>query len=278
MEYPSMYRISTITATSGVNTDLNLEVLFENINISTVEECHEDVYFTYVEYGKKKGNTFSRGFNKKRAKRKKPTEEKRFDNQATVIVSYNRYHTNYSANMKIFKNGNVQITGLKYIDQGIFIVEQLIEEIKRISKLNNSIVAELNELQVSNYCIRLINSDFRIGFEIKRDKLYRLLQTEYNIKCSYEPCIYPGVKIQYFKNNLYKHGCCQCEKACNGKGNGFGLNNCKKITIAVFQSGCVIITGAQSQSQIDNAYDFICTTIKQHEQEVKKVTFVPPSL
>jgi TATA-box binding protein (TBP) (component of TFIID and TFIIIB) len=142
-------------------------------------------------------------------------------------------------------------------------------------KENKDIAKSQEQVETVNYKVALINSDFKVDFEIKRDKLYSTIINHYDNKCSFEPCIYPGVKIQYFWNscNRDKDGVCKCHEDCYiGKGNGHGDGNCKKITIAVFQSGCIIITGAQNTEQIDDAYRFICGVFNKHLDIVKKVS------
>jgi hypothetical protein len=96
--------------------------------------------------------------------------------------------------------------------------------------------------------------------------------------CTYEPCIYPGVKIQYFLNkspfNLQKQkeGICCCKNGiCNGKGDGFTTQECKKITISVFQSGCILITGVTMKEHIEIAYNFIVEIIKKYQNDIKRV-------
>ena len=277
MAPPFPYKISTITATGGVNTTINLELLYGHLRIDPVDaEITCPYSFQYVEFGKKKSETFYRGFSKKlTVSRRKKTVTKRFDNQATVIVrSSDLDGKQHHVNMKVFKNGNVQITGLKYIEQGIPVINFLIEELRYIYAHHcKDVVESYDALHNSNYRIRLINSDFRFGFDIKRDRLFKILKTDYpHVKKSYEPCIYPGVKIQYFWNDELNNvdGCCTCDAKCSGKGSGHGDGRCKKITIAVFQSGCVIITGAQSHEQIMSAYEFICGLIEKHTDDIKK--------
>ena len=105
----------------------------------------------------------------------------------------------------------------------------------------------------------LTNSDFYAGFEIKHI-LHEYLIDKYQIFSSYEPCIYPELTVNFIgiKNIWINHkGKCYCTKLCNGKGDGDGNGNCKKITISTFQSGSVIITGARSMEQINDAYNFI---------------------
>jgi TATA-box binding protein (TBP) (component of TFIID and TFIIIB) len=159
--------------------------------------------------------------------------------------------------MKIFKNGNVQMTGLKTIEQGKYAMAYIVQHIKN-SPLD--ITDNRHLLAPANYSIRLINSDFVIGFEVKRDRLHVIMQEQYDVFCTYEPCIYPGVKIQY-------------EITRNGKpGTNDSLVDSVpcRITIAVFQSGCIIITGAKSYQHIESAYTFICDVLSKHMEGIKK--------
>jgi len=123
--------------------------------------------------------------------------------------------------------------------------------------------------KINNYKIVLINSDYFVGFEIKRDELHKILVEKYNIYSSYEPCIYPGVNIKYFINTNNTCGICECENLCNGKGNGCGDGYCKKVTIAVFKSGKVIITGGQNKEQIIESYRFITNFIENKKDILK---------
>lgn len=129
--------------------------------------------------------------------------------------------------------------------------------------------------KINDYKIVLINSDYFVGFEIKRDELHKILVNKYNIYSSYEPCIYPGVNSKFYWNTDYKDllftGKCYCNCFCNGKGNGTGEGNCKKITISIFQSGSVIITGGRSMEQIVDAYNFINKVFTENYSEIKKV-------
>jgi len=97
--------------------------------------------------------------------------------------------------------------------------------------------------------------------------LYKILLNVYDINCTYEPCIYPGVKIAYYVNENDKqyNGICQCKIKCIGK-----KTTCKRITIAIFQSGCVIITGANTIKQINLTYTYISDILKNHMSEIKR--------
>lgn len=274
---PTVYRISTITAIGAVNSELDLDLLFSNFKTLIIENGVDktpdhNFGLVYAEYSKKKSDTYYKSFSKKfLTQRKKENTSKRFDNQLTIIYKYSQESL---MNIKMFKNGNIQITGVKSIQHGNKMIDILISYMKDICVNEPNAVKNVDQLANNSYKVALINSDFRIGFEIKRDKLYTILINSYNNKCSFEPCIYPGVKIQYFWNscNKNKDGVCGCRTECSvGKSDGNGENRCKKITIAVFQSGCIIITGAQTTEQIDEVYDFICDVLKTHIEYVKKV-------
>lgn len=272
---PTPYRISTITATGCVGTAINLDILY-----NCIEVCNNDVQdgIVYAEYGKKKSETIFKGFAEKfTIQRRKEKPSKRFDNQVTIIYRYQQG----KVNMKVFRNGNIQVTGIKTIESGPKVIDTMITILKKIyDEKDKNIVENAEDLKNTNFEIRLINTDYKVGFEIKRENLHKILMNEYGIVCNYEPCIYPGVKIQYFYNmDVKKHdGICRCVSGkCHDKkgGTGKGDGHCKKITIAVFQSGCIIITGSQTKAQVDECYKYINKILYDNVQRIEKKMLVP---
>ena len=164
-------------------------------------------------------------------------------------------------NVKLFNNGKIQITGLKKTYQGPLLVQKLLDYLKDISIMED-------EIELINHKLVLINSNFNIGFEINRETLHNAIIKE-GIYSSYEPCIYPGVNIKYYMNINNSDGICCCKNMCNGKGRANGDGCCKKVTIAVFKSGSIIITGGQNIEQLETAYRFI-----QNFIDSKKELFV----
>jgi TATA-box binding protein (TBP) (component of TFIID and TFIIIB) len=270
MECATPYKISTITATARLNSCLDLDQLFDLLEIAN--------NVLYIEYGSRKLETRSKGeASKQRMKYKNTVPKKLFNNQMTVVFQMD--HDGYGSiktNCKIFKNGHVQMTGLKFVEQGLMVIKKLIPEIGKANDAadNKIFLDEINELSFSGYMIRLINCDFRVGFKLRRDVLHKLVSSsgDYKVFSSFEPCIYPGCKIQYWYNTESdtRDGCCYCVNKCNGKGCGSGDGECKKITVAVFQSGCVIITGGQSHAQIDETYKFISKCLRDNYETIKK--------
>lgn len=272
--YPTPYRISTITATGCIGTCINLDLLYDVLAI----ESETNSKLLYIEYGKKKSERIFKGESKKltiSCRKSKPI--KRFDNQVTVVYQMDNGN---KLNIKTFKNGNVQMTGIKEIDNGHSAVDLIINIIKKLYV--QGLVDDINSLINSSYRIRLINTDYKIGFPIKRELLHKLLKLEYGLVCNYEPVIYPGVKVHYFYNKIHasSDGICKCQRNCGerkgGEGNGFG--DCKKITIAIFQSGCIIITGSQTKDQIEECYKYTNEVLYNNKDLIEKPAIVLPPI
>lgn len=277
--HPSKLRISTHTATCSLSTCINLRLVAENLKI--------DDKIKYIEYA----NFPPLGVNPKQISLKKMNKKKVFYNQITIVV---QPALGFLNNVKIFNNGSISMTGLKNLTQGRKSAEIILEyfrNIKGAMDIQNDETAENLQMfleedgtyraledphmaQINKYNIVLINSDYYIGFEIHRSELHELLIEKYKIFSSYEPCIYPGVNSKFYFNSTHSDpnypGKCICTKSCNGKGTGAGNGNCKKITVAAFQSGSVIITGAQSIEQIHTAYNFVNKVFDTNFETIKK--------
>lgn len=288
--YFSDYRISTITCNANIGDDINivLHTLFKNIEIKE----NQNDSFVWIQYLKEDDNNFRGVYPKKKRKTKKNTTNKnRFDNQITVIYKYNN---DYMPNIKIFKNGNIQLTGIKDFDHPKQIVDEIIQNIKYIyNNIDKSIIVSnyvdtnpIERLEYKNFKIRMINSDFKIytdpdmsnRFNIKRKELHNILISDkYNNKSSFQPGVYQGVKLEYYWNsNVSKNtnGVCSCSMNCFGKHSGYGDGNCKKVTIAIFESGSILITGGITIEQVDEAYNYICKIIKNNKNTIQKNTMV----
>lgn len=267
---PSFYTVSTITCNATINTAVNLQKFFENVAITV------DAGFLWVEIMDKKEGGVGRSTRGISPKKKKTSDKSKqsFDNQVTM---YYRLGEKYSPNIKLFKNGNIQMTGIKNKDDGCKIVEVISAEVRRISESGVEIVADIDKIVPSGFVIRMINSDFGMPFKIRRKNLHHLLISQkYSNACSFQPLTYPGVKLQYFWNKAaaapqLNDGICRCTGVCYGKGTGRGDGDCKKVTVSIFDSGKILITGANAFDQVDDAYKYICKVIKENKEELKKV-------
>ena len=154
--YFSDYKVSTITCNVDLGVNIDLLVLFDKFEIG------EKSKFIWIYYPKITERDNKRGiYPKKQRKVKKTTIIKKtsFDNQVTFLYKAENY-----PNLKIFKNGNIQITGVKNKDDVIKIVDEIIFEIKKIYEINKEITTTdkfLEKIGFYNFKIRMINTDFK---------------------------------------------------------------------------------------------------------------------
>jgi len=119
--------------------------------------------------------------------------------------------------------------------------------------------------------IQLINSDYHVNGNIHRDNLHQIMSSQYSMFSSLEKLIHQGVNIKYYYNTsrmVGRPGICNCEKPCQGQGEGDAPGQCKKITILAFQTGDIIVTGARKKEQLDEAYDFMNQILLRHSKEI----------
>ena len=259
---PPNLRISTHTATCKIDSNIDLSLLSEKLQLNK--------NIIYIEH-----DTTAKGVNPKQISLKKMSKKKVFYNQITIII---QPEIGFKNNVKLFNNGSISMTGLKNLNHGKHSVNIILDNIRQLQKEQKdepySILDNL-DCKIVNYNIVLINSDFYIGYEIQRTELHKLLINTYNIFSSFEPCIYPGVNSKFYWNEDYidKEYCgrCYCTEDCSGKGIGKGNGQCKTITIAAFQSGSIIITGARNIQQINIAYKFINMIFNRHKHELMKI-------
>tara|TARA_B100001094_G_scaffold143988_2_gene139501 strand:+ start:3551 stop:4327 length:777 start_codon:yes stop_codon:yes gene_type:complete len=245
--------ISTMVQIGKLNTKIVLKSLAESLNIN-----HNILYIEY-------GSEINKGSNNKKLSKKKLESKKYFYNQLTLHI-HNSLKKNKRVNVKIFNNGRIQMTGINSGVVGSTTMEIVLKEFLNLSNIDE-IFSEIDIKQIGDLETVLINSDFDIYHEVDRESLHRSI-VDNGYLSSYEPCNYPGVNIKYYFNPCKRNfGICDCEKPCNGK----GLNNtCKKITIAVFKSGKIIITGGRNKHHIQTAYEFITEFIDENKSIVLK--------
>jgi len=273
---PTELRISTMTACCYLGTTIDTKYFYDNFNIN------EKLFLNSSNDTQKKYLSNARGIIGCKAesfpvkgvfqKDKKST----FFNSAALNILVG---DNKCINLKLFKNGKVQMTGVPNEEAGYLCVNFVLDYLKQIKDditTGKKVVNDIKSLKMSNYKTVLINSDYFCGMEIQRENLSTVLLDKYDLTVSYEPENYPGVKLEYFWNQSNKsikdEGRCICSKKCNGKGIGIGDENCKKITISTFQSGKVIVTGARSKEQLNIAYNYINRIFKENYNFIKKRT------
>jgi TATA-box binding protein (TBP) (component of TFIID and TFIIIB) len=269
----SPVRISTMTVLCDLGIQINLDSFYQNIKTyHNIEKDYKIVSLEYME-NPAKGTLKIKKKKQSQANSKLVKKRKSFYNQATIIMDYIK-----SINLKLFRNGSIHITGIIDVEQGKSAVRFLCDEIRAVYEKDPTITNDdISKLGLANWNIVMINSDFSCNFKIRREKLYEILDTKYNLVVNYESDNYPGVKTSFYWNirDSHKSGICKCKigKTCSGKGLGTLAegDTCRKITISIFQSGKIIITGARDKSQIDDAYQFISNIFHEYFHSIARL-------
>lgn len=239
---PKNISISTMTITCKLGTNVNLEYVSKYVDLDMDG-------IRSIKFGNKPECT--RLLVEKKKKKKKTKKKNSFFNQSTLEI---KPSDNKAINVKLFKNGAVQMTGCKSIHNAYQVLDILLSQLKieKAILVDNKIVDQkyvddITNLKISDFKVVMINSNFSVNYSINREVLYKILIEEGTV-CTYEPCIHACVNIKF-----------NCEE------------DGKKISIFVFQSGAIIITGANNTNHIISAYEYITEKLKtNHSKIIKK--------
>jgi len=222
--------ISTMTVCFNFNQSINLDQLKEKLS-------------------KYKIINYKPGSKKSKVPKKKGTDS--FYNSFDIklgIVDYKKepvIHSNIS--IFIFPNGKVKIAGAKTINT----IQITIDELINLIELDNDIPGLLPE----NIKIQMICSDFKIkpiiknpeGWCIKQELLKNILVKEYSLSATFSALSrYPGINLKI--NSL--------------------IEKDKKISLLIFRSGSIIITGSKNAKDISNCYAFIINVISKNSEKL----------
>lgn len=265
-------RISTMTTTAQLGTIIHLDPLFQQIPILDYWDLTDGIL--KMDF---KGNTKGTSFKDIMLKQK--DVKKSFFNQATLVVRREISPMNWKEiNVKLFRNGGVQMTGVRSLQMSADTIRWLVTFLTETCPI--PVFAQAPT--ISKEEIQLINTDFSIGAKVRRDVLHRILTDTYGLNSSYESAIYQGVKTKFFYNAQRPAGTfpgvCGCPRLCKGTGDGTQVGECKKITISPFQTGQVIITGARAMEQIDEAFVFIKKVFTDNADEILRKVYVLPDV
>ena len=319
----SPLKISIMSATASLNTVLNLKTLSKYLKKDD-NICFIDNMFNMT---RKISNVSKKIFYNQITLKVRPYYNPDFDINLNLMV-----------HLKLFRNGKLQLCGLRSENDGLLSIKILTEKLNKITDkqyndienyrkifsenivkklvnklhdknyyiidydnyvniinknnsyntcikygLNDKIknkkvidkIINKNILSITRYNITLINSDFYIGFKLNRTNVYEYILNNCGLLCDYDPCIYQGVLIKFYWNSTKKiqDGKCNCTIPCNGKGDGNSNGECRKITVSVFQSGNIIITGKCCREELNYIYNYIVDILHKNSDELKQVSF-----
>jgi len=166
------------------------------------------------------------------------------------------WETEPKINLKLFQNGSIQMSGCKSLKSINMVLNKLIFKLSEIkAKIEDNKITEIkyvediSKLNITNFKIDMINSNYKVNLQIDRDKFYNLLLKK-KIKSSFEPCIRACIIVKH--TPLIDN------------------DDQKEISIFIFQKGNIIITGARKKSHIISAYKYINNILITHSDEISK--------
>jgi TATA-box binding protein (TBP) (component of TFIID and TFIIIB) len=213
---------------------------------------------------------------KKHGRQKEKKDNENFYNSCSIIAKGN--NDLKSVNIKLFNNGKITLTGSKEEFDGLYASKIVLRELIKYPEIfEDNEEKNVETFDVVNFKTTMINSDFSTFFKIDLLKLLMILNSEtLQLFTKFNPEKYRGLIIGFYWNTdkPIQNGLCKCTVKCNGKGCGTGNGKCKKVTISIFKSGRIIITGAQKTKQIEDAYSLINQILKDNYTEVVKLSIL----
>ena len=252
---PKGVSISTMCGNCKIGGSLNLNNIIKYLQLNDNDiltvKVNKDKMRSLIPVKEKKRRT-----TKKTVKKASP-----FYNQVTVVVriyegKYTDLNDEKKINLKLFKNGSIQISGLKRLEYTNRALNKLIYRLSEIKgKLIDSKIEKINfidsteKLTIKDFNIYMINSNYKVKMKIDRSKLFTLLLKK-KIKASYEKCIRACVIVKFIPVD------------CNEEE--------KEVSIFIFEKGNIIITGARNITHIIESYNYINNILLTHTNEIIK--------
>ena len=176
--------------------------------------------------------------------------------------------------VKVFNTGKLEIPGVK-TDAMLHKVQNLLVSILR------PIVGDDLDFQRDQCETVLINSNFKCGYYINRDALYKLLKYKYRINCNYDACSYPGIQCKFFYVQGMHLGEQTGQQPMHSDDDAATMTNKHKkarndtkahyeISFMIFRTGSVLIVGKCNEDVLHEIYEFIRTMLETEYMTIGK--------
>jgi len=155
--------------------------------------------------------------------------------------------------VKVFNTGKIEIPGVQNTEHVPLIIDHLLSIMRAFYP--NIVYHAFMEETV------LINSNFTCGYYLKRNELYHLLKSKYNISAVYDPCSYPGIQCKVY----YNEGVTTTTQDIS-------------VSFMIFRTGSILIVGKCSVKVIHAIYEYLvnllsveyATIVEKHVAVFKK--------
>lgn len=249
-QLPEDIKITTITAYFTFPVRFNTIYIADNIPL-------DKLFINSVKYGNST-NIRRTIINKNElvVKNKKNENKKRknFYFQTSLIIKNN----DNNINIKIFKNGSIQVTGAKNISSIFWFLYKIFKIFRKNKNDCYASPIELTNIKcIQTFSISTINCTFNIGFKINRILTYiKLRDDNYNV--NYDPSRHSGINLKY--TNL---------------DNENEVNNSKykkrQVTVIIFEKGNIILSGSINYKDIIICYKFLNEYLIKNYNDIVKI-------
>lgn len=253
---PSGVSVSTMCCSAKIGSEIKIDKIMNFLQLNS-----DDILTVKMNDSKIRTLLTTKPKNKRKKVGAKKTKTQKFYNQITVVVrigygNYEDINNEKCINVKLFKNGSIQMSGCKRIEEVNTVINKLVYRLKEIKGRRTTegiehicFLEDPNKININDFKIDMINSNYQVNLMIDRSKFYKLLLKK-KIEASFEPCIRACVIIKY------------CPPVDNPEE--------KSISIFVFQKGNIIITGAKSKNQVNSSYNYLNEILIEHADEISK--------
>jgi hypothetical protein len=196
-----------------------------------------------------------------------------FYNCFAIILRFKEDDAFKEIHVKVFNTGKLEIPGILNLN--------LLERVK-VYVLQYLQPHVENELYFTKTCTEenvLINSNFKCGFFINRDNLYRIMKSDkYCLETSYDPSSYPGIKCKYYFNNAkpfdksIQNGLIEQKDRDMKLSELFDNKKYTEISFMIFRTGSCLIVGNCTEKVLRFVYDFIKDILKTEYCNIKTIS------
>jgi len=162
----------------------------------------------------------------------KPTT---FYNQITLGYT-DRYSTK---SVKVFPNGSIQVAGCS----DLFDCNRIIRQLTLLLK---SLLDIKHEIKTDSFRVVMINSNFSLNYNINLIALYNHFLESKMFNVTFDPDRYSAVKIKFKPSS-----------------------DMKQVTVSIFGTGKIIVTGAETLREIAYSYNIINRHILINASKIK---------
>ncbi len=245
-DFKKLEKLGKVDNTNGVSyTDLSISTITVNFNFNQFIEI--DLLYKMLPDGIEiKYNPCAK---KSKVKKKKGTDS--FYNSFEIKMSVVDNSIISCVSIFLFDNGKVKMAGAKTIKTINIIIDEITELIKYVPDS----VEDINSLCTENVRISMVCSDFKIkpikensiGWCLKQEDLKNILVHEYSVSATFNSLSkYPGINCKY--PSIIEPG--------------------KNVSLLIFRSGSIIITGGKYAKDILNSYTFIVDIITKNAKNL----------